>query len=85
MVEEYQKGVGTIQLAKFYGVDRETVRATLRNAGLPQHTRGLTPEQIDQAVHLYATGESLARIGKRFKVDAHTVRRRLLEREVAMR
>ena len=82
MLEEYQHGMGTIQLAKLYGIDRETVRATLRRAGLPQHARGLTPEQIDQAVHDSAAGESLARIARRFNVDAHTVRRRLLERGV---
>ena len=85
MLKEYQDGVGTIQLAKLYGIDRETVRATLRRAGLPQHERGLSAEQIDQAVQMNAAGESLARIGKRFNVDAHTVRRRLLERQVAMR
>lgn len=73
------------QLAKLYGVSRETVRATLRRAGLPQHERGLSAEQVDQAVHLYATGESLARIGRRFEVDAHTVKSRLLERGLAMR
>ncbi|MDA8399652.1 MAG: hypothetical protein M0008_06335 [Actinomycetota bacterium] len=85
MVEEYQQGTGTIQLAKLYGISRETVRATLRRAGLPQHPRGLTPEQIEQAVGLYAAGESLARIGGRFDVDAHTVRTRLLELGVTMR
>ena len=85
MLEEYQAGVGTIQLAKLYGIDRETVRATLRRAGLPQHQRGLTAEQINEAAKLYQAGQSLARIGRRFGVDAHTVRRRLLERGVTMR
>jgi hypothetical protein len=36
-------------------------------------------------VILYAGGMSLARIGARFGVDAKNVRRRLLERGVAMR
>ncbi len=85
MVEEYQQGTGTIQLAKLYGISRETLRATLRRAGLPQHERGLSAEQVDQAVQLYAAGESLARIGKRFDVDAHTVGRRLRENGVAIR
>ena len=85
MLDEYQTGVGTVQLAKLYGVDRETVRATLRKAGVPQQERGLTPEQINEAAKLYQAGQSLARIGTRFDVDAHTVRRRLLERGVIMR
>ena len=47
--------------------------------------RGLTSEQIDQAARLYTAGQSLARIGERFEVDARTVQRRLIERGVTMR
>lgn len=36
--------------------------------------------QIAQAMGLYRDGESVARTGRRLGVDAHTVRRRLLER-----
>ena len=85
ILEEYRNGVGTIQLAQLYGVDRETVRATLRRAGLPQRERGLTAEQVNEAARLYEAGQSLARIGRCFEVDPHTVRRRLLERGVTMR
>ncbi len=86
MLKEYQDGVGTMQLAKLYGIDRETVRATLRRAGLPQHERGLSAEQIEpRRSSCMPPASPSTRIGKRFNVDAHTVRRRLLERQVAMR
>jgi len=68
-----------------FGIDRETIRRILNQAGVPRRPRGLTAEQVDQAVILYAGGVSLARIGARFGVDAKNVRRRLLEREVVMR
>jgi DNA-directed RNA polymerase specialized sigma24 family protein len=47
--------------------------------------RGLSAEQIDEAVRLYEAGQSLARIGERLGVDAGTVRARVVERRVRMR
>jgi transposase-like protein len=47
--------------------------------------RGLSAEQIEQAVKLYEGGWSLARISRRFDVNAGTVQARLVERGVRMR
>jgi hypothetical protein len=44
--------------------------------------RGLSPEQIDEAVRLYEAGWSLVRIGDRMGVDDMTVLHRLRERGV---
>jgi DNA-directed RNA polymerase specialized sigma24 family protein len=52
---------------------------------VPIRMRGLSPEQIDEAVRLYEAGWSLARIGDRMGVNDMTVRQRLLERGVQMR
>lgn len=85
MIDRYQQGATVGELAKQYGIDRETVRRAVRSAGLPAHPRGLTAEQIDEAVRLYVAGQSLARIGDRYGATASTVRRRLIERGVTMR
>jgi DNA-directed RNA polymerase specialized sigma24 family protein len=45
----------------------------------------MTPEQTDEAEHLYASGLSLARIAERFDVTAKTVHARLRERGVRFR
>jgi hypothetical protein len=47
--------------------------------------RGLSPDQIDEAVQLYKEGWSLAWVGKRMTVDPTTVLARLRERGVRMR
>lgn len=47
--------------------------------------RGLSEEQIDDAVRLYNQGWSLARIAARMDVAAGTVGQRLHERGVTMR
>jgi hypothetical protein len=47
--------------------------------------RGLSPEQIDEAVRLYEAGWSLARIGDRMEVDDMTVLHRLRDRGVKTR
>ncbi len=47
--------------------------------------RGLSEEQIDEAVHLYDQGWSLARVGNRMDITDETVRQPLRERGVTMR
>jgi DNA-directed RNA polymerase specialized sigma24 family protein len=47
--------------------------------------RGLSPEQIDEAVQLYEQDWSLARIGRKLDVDPTTVLNRLRERDVRTR
>jgi hypothetical protein len=40
---------------------------------VPMRRRGLSADQIDDAIHLYNLGWSLARIGQRLGVDPTTV------------
>jgi hypothetical protein len=42
---------------------------------VPMRRRGLSPDQIDEAVRLYGEGWSLARIGEQMQVDPTTVLR----------
>ncbi|MGH4007488.1 MAG: hypothetical protein ACRDTH_04860 [Pseudonocardiaceae bacterium] len=47
--------------------------------------RGLSPEQVDEAVRLYESGWSLAWIGQRLGINGTTVLNRLWERGVRTR
>lgn len=85
LVDRYQNGATQGELATRYGISRGAVRRLLQEQGVELRTRGLTPEQVDQAVRLYSQGWSLARIGERLGVDAGTVHARLRELGVRMR
>ncbi|MDQ4034154.1 MAG: hypothetical protein M3332_18705 [Actinomycetota bacterium] len=63
------------------------MRETLHREGVSLRRRGLSPEQVDEAVRLYQydDGWSLARIDRRFSVDPTTVLTRLRKRGVRMR
>ena len=73
------------QLGDRFGIDRRTVSQILHRHGVPMRRRGLSPEQIDEAVQLYDGGWSLAWIGERLGVNPSTVLARLRERGVRMR
>lgn len=47
--------------------------------------RGLSPDQADDAIHLYDIGWSLARVGEHLRVDPTTVLNRLRERGIPTR
>lgn len=66
----YRAGATVTRLAQQFDIDRETVRRILNQAAIPRRPRGLSDEQIDEAVLLYSEGMSLARLGHRYGVDA---------------
>jgi hypothetical protein len=85
LIEGYQSGATVYELGDQFGIERRTVSAILHRHGVPMRRRGLSEEQIDDAVRLYNQGCSLARIAARTDVAAGTVRQRLHERGVTMR
>ena len=44
--------------------------------------RGLSPDQVDDAIRLYNSGWLLARVGEQLRVDPTTVLNRLRERGI---
>jgi len=66
LVEEYQSGKSTFELAHRFGINRHTVAKHLRRRGIV--VRGgqvkMTPDVIEHARRLYADGRSLVAIGK---------------------
>lgn len=85
LVERYQKGATLSTLAERYKISKGAVRRLLNRGGVELRQRGLTSEQIDEAVRLYGRGWSLARISEKLGVTANTVHTRLRERGVRMR
>ncbi|UOT06793.1 helix-turn-helix domain-containing protein [Rhodococcus opacus] len=85
LVERYQAGALIKELAREFGINRQTVSKLLARAGVPLRPRGLSPSQVAEAARLYETGWSLFRIGEQLRVDHTTVRRQLLKRGVQMR
>jgi hypothetical protein len=55
-----------------FGIDRKTVSNILHRRGVPMRRRGLSPDQIDEAIRLYSSGWSLARVGEHLDVDPST-------------
>ncbi|MGF6885626.1 hypothetical protein ABIA39_008387 [Nocardia sp. GAS34] len=61
------------QLGAQFGIERRTVSEILHRHHVPIRRRGLSPEQVDDAIHLYNLGWSLARIGRHLGVEHTTV------------
>ncbi|WP_233598893.1 hypothetical protein [Amycolatopsis sp. WAC 01375] len=85
LIDGYLKGATTYELGARFGVNRRTIGNILRRNGVQMRRRGLSPEQVDEAIHLYELGWSLARVGEHLNVDHVTVLIRLRERGVRTR
>jgi DNA invertase Pin-like site-specific DNA recombinase len=85
LIAAYRAGSTVYQLGDQFGIDRRTVGKILTRNGVQTKHPGLSADDIDQAIQLYADRWSLARIGERLGVTATTVHRRLRERGVTMR
>lgn len=72
-------------LARKYGVDRLTVAAHLRRAGVELRYQGLPDDQVAEAALLYAEGWSLKRLEQRFACSSETMRKALKAHGVIMR
>lgn len=66
------------ELGDRFGIERRTVSNILHRHGVPMRRRGLSPEQVDDAIHLYNLSWSLARVGgDHFSVNHTTVLNKL--------
>ena len=71
LIQGYTTGATTHELGDKLGIDRRTVSAILRRHSVDMRRRGLSPDQVDDAIRLYNSGWSLARIGGHLSVDPH--------------
>lgn len=83
-MDKYRAGALQRELAEAYGIERRTAMEIIRRHGA-QRQLGLSDPQIDEVVARYNRGESLAVIGHAFSVAGDTIKRRLIDRGVAIR
>jgi hypothetical protein len=72
LVQARTEGSEIDALAEQFGIGRNTVMAHLERQGVPGRRwpgRTLTPEQLEQAGQLYASGLNLIAVGEQFSVD----------------
>lgn len=80
LITGYQ--AGAYELGTRFDIERRTVSKILHQHNVPMRRRGFSPDQVDDAVHLYNLGWSLARVGEHLNVDHVTVLTKLRERGV---
>jgi len=85
LVAGYEAGATVYQLANDFRIHRATVSLLLERKRVPRRNRPLSPARIEQARVLYATGQSLAKVGSQLGCDANTVRLALVRVGVRMR
>ncbi|GFG50762.1 hypothetical protein CQY20_33890 [Mycolicibacterium agri] len=85
LIKDYESGKSSYELAKVYNLNKGSVIKLLREARVAIRNQRLNDDKIAKAAHMYAAGNSLAKIGAHLGVEAGTVRRALLKRGVKMR
>jgi len=79
MIEDYEAGASTYELAERYNVRRNTVRDTLRRAGYDVSTGALRAalweEQKIEAREAFETGATRRQLMARYRVSESTIRR----------
>ncbi|MFD2414767.1 helix-turn-helix domain containing protein [Amycolatopsis pigmentata] len=65
LIADYQSGATVYELGDRFGIERRTVSNILHRHRVPMRRRGLTPEQVDDAIHLYNLGWSHGTLGAR--------------------
>ena len=79
LIADYEAGALMIELAMNYRITRQTVGIILRRENVSLRKKGLSSEQVAQAIQLHSQGVSIKKIGEQLGVDAATVWRRLRE------
>jgi len=85
LIADYQSGATVYELGDRFGVERRTVSSILHRHGEPMRRRGLSPDQVDDTIHLYNLGWPLARVGDHLDVNHATVLNKLRERGIPTR
>jgi transcriptional regulator of aromatic amino acid metabolism len=85
LIKAYERQDPVRELARRFGIHRQTVTALLRRHGVELRQAGLAPADIPTATQLYGQGWSCAQLGTRFGVASTTVWRSLRAAGVVMR
>jgi hypothetical protein len=85
LVDAYQAGATTRELATRFGIWRGTVGKHLEARGIDTRAPKLQPKDIQEAAKLYQAGWTLNKIARQYRVGYNTIRKRLLKAGVVMR
>ena len=85
LVEDYLNGIPTTQPTTKYSLGKGSVLQILEDAGVPMRRQGLNEAEVDEAVRLYESGMSLARVATQLGSEPTTVGRALHARGVRLR
>jgi len=85
LVAAYQRGGAVSDLARDFGINRDTVYAHLKRQGIELRETGLQPDELLEAIRLYEDGWSLGRLATEFDVSPSTVNRALCQAGVHVR
>ena len=77
LVQAYRDGRTVNELARQFGVHRQTAAGVLDAAGVPRRRRPLSPAQVSRAVILRQSGWTFAAMGTELGCDPSTVWRAL--------
>jgi len=81
----YQAGVTLKNLAHDFDIHRTTAAELLKRAGIPRRRKGLSDDQLEQAIRKYEAGDSTATIGASLGFSAETVRTTLMRQGIQIR
>jgi DNA-directed RNA polymerase specialized sigma24 family protein len=84
LINNYKAGIGVLDLAELYKLNRGTVTEILNREHVERRVRGLG-DRVEEAKKLYEEGLSCAKIAKRMQVNAETVRNSLKKAGLKLR
>ncbi|MBD8206699.1 hypothetical protein IFU08_12285 [Microbacterium sp. CFBP 8790] len=85
MVERYEAGEMSTDLAIEFGVAKSTILAILREASVVRRRQPLTPQQVADAKALYESGRSLSHVAMKMSLKQDTIRLALKAAGVKLR
>lgn len=85
MVVLYGQGKTVYEIADAFSCHRQTVSRQLKARGIRMRLGGMTPDQIEDARHLYESGMTLKAAGQAVGVSRDHVRKCLAEAGVELR
>ena len=85
VAERYLAGLSINQVARKFGVHRNTVVRSLAACGVARRLAGFRQEDVAEAAALYDAGWSVARLGEKYGCAAETVRTSLIKHGVRIR
>lgn len=85
LIADYEDGVGVLQLARAYGVHRDTVRGYLNESQIERRRRSLSIERQREAIELYQAGRTLEEVAGLVGTSKKTVLRVLGDHGVERR